>query len=1023
MFEVEEALLIGPIVAVFLFNSGRIRKAIEILKECLVVLEEKAFKEGNELFKLMYEELLFEVFEWYLSFNDFTNAVECGRVLLVLACESGNKDQEGRVYLKLGTLHLLHCKYQEAKTFYEKALGIMIATESILGEGSCYLNLGATLNALGENGKAKDYLLKALAISKNVEARRGEAVCYGNLGNVFASLGEYAKAKENYEKGIAVRQEIGYRENEALCYTGLGNVFISLGQYDKAKEHLEKGLKIAEDSGDRKTQAYCYRDLAGLLNDNAKAKESFEKALAITKEIGDKENETACYCNLGTVLYNLGKLAKSKECTEKALATAKDIGNREIEVSCYGNLGPVLQNLGEYAKAKDYFEKALAIAKEMGDKKSVATSSLSLGILFKRLGDYSKAKEHLTEALRVTKKIGCRNEEALCHGSLGALFCRACEKAQKHYENQLQIAKEIGCRTTEASGYLNLGGCSRDLGDYAKAKEYLEKAVSITEEIADKNGGALCGGILGTVLHFLGDYSKAREYHKKALCMSQEAGNIFVELDVVSEIAMTLVLEGKMKEASSYLLDCIAKFEDVRSSLKDNIESQLKITLFDQHILECRVLSSLFCITGKPVEGLHVAELGRARALADLMSVQYSLKSEVSAFERLWADFEKCMINESNSSFLYISYFANSLFLWLFNGAGELIRFQEVDVNKCLANNAPEVNKPTRLVDDVFETIWFGKFRAEDHQENGQLQPSPTLAECYKMFVEPVADCLDAAEIIIVPDRCLFKVPFTALEDERGKYLSESFRIRIIPSLLTLKLVQDTPADNHNQTGALIVGDPDVGLVRNKRGKKIQPHPLPRAREEAEIIGKLLQVQPLLGEKATKQAVIQSINSVSLIHFACHGDEQLGEIILAPLHPVYSKSGEEKKPREEEIPREEDYILTMADISQVRLQAKLVVLSCCHSASGHVSAEGVVGIAHAFLGSGARSVLVALWAIDDEATKQFMSRFYEHLVRGESASESLHQAMKWMRENGYSKVGQWAPFMLIGDNATLDFRK
>ena len=53
----------------------------------------------------------------------------------------------------------------------------------------------------------------------------------------------------------------------------------------------------------------------------------------------------------------------------------------------------------------------------------------------------------------------------------------------------------------------------------------------------------------------------------------------------------------------------------------------------------------------------------------------------------------------------------------------------------------------------------------------------------------------------------------------------------------------------------------------------------------------------------------------------------------------------------------------------------------------------MVGIARAFLGSGARSVLVALWAIEDKATKQFMSHFYEHLVIGESASESLHQAM------------------------------
>ncbi|XP_078378342.1 tetratricopeptide repeat protein 28-like isoform X2 [Oculina patagonica] len=111
----------------------------------------------------------------------------------------------------------------------------------------------------------------------------------------------------------------------------------------------------------------------------------------------------------------------------------------------------------------------------------------------------------------------------------------------------------------------------------------------------------------------------------------------------------------------------------------------------------------------------------------------------------------------------------------------------------------------------------------------------------------------------------------------------------------------------------------------------------------------------------------------------------------------------------------------MSDISKVQLRAKLVVLSCCHSGRGKIRAEGVVGIARAFLGSGARSVLVALWALEDSATEQLMSRFYEHLAHGESASESLHEAMKWMRENGFPKVADWAPFVLIGDNVTFDF--
>ena len=106
-----------------------------------------------------------------------------------------------------------------------------------------------------------------------------------------------------------------------------------------------------------------------------------------------------------------------------------------------------------------------------------------------------------------------------------------------------------------------------------------------------------------------------------------------MEIGVVSEIAMTLVFEGKIEEASSYLLASnIAKFENVRSSLKGNIESQLKISLFDQHVLEYCVPSALFCSGNNCVKGLHVVELGRARALADSMSCSSVLRKKRSIY-------------------------------------------------------------------------------------------------------------------------------------------------------------------------------------------------------------------------------------------------------------------------------------------------------------------------------------------------------------------------------------------------------
>ena len=160
-------------------------------------------------------------------------------------------------------------------------------------------------------------------------------------------------------------------------------------------------------------------------------------------------------------------------------------------------------------------------------------------------------------------------------------------------------------------------------------------------------------------------------------------------------------------------------------------------------------------------------------------------------------------------------------------------------------------------------------------------------------------------------------VPFAALKGESGNYF--------VPSLTALKLIQDCPADYHSQTGALIVGDPEVGDVIYKGGHE-RFGPLPSARKEAEMIGRLLGYQPLLGKQATKQEVLQRMYSVGLIHFAAHGSAERGEIALAPLQPT------------NRIPQEEDYLLTMSDISNVRLRAKLVVLSCCNSGKGQVRA-------------------------------------------------------------------------------------
>ncbi|CAH3198963.1 unnamed protein product [Porites evermanni] len=194
----------------------------------------------------------------------------------------------------------------------------------------------------------------------------------------------------------------------------------------------------------------------------------------------------------------------------------------------------------------------------------------------------------------------------------------------------------------------------------------------------------------------------------------------------------------------------------------------------------------------------------------------------------------------------------------------------------------------------------------------------------------------------IVPDGALSLAPWAAL--------SESLRIRTVPSLTCFKLIIDSPDDYHCKSGALLVGDPCLKKVTDKWNNPIY-NELPFAKKEVEMIGEILNAQPLTGEVETKKQLLY-----------------------------------------------------------------------CHRGEDVVSSEGVVGMARAFLFAGARSVLATLWAIDDEATQVFMKRFYQHLRNRESASTALQKAMKSLRDSDkFSAPKCWAPFVLIGDDVTIDF--
>ena len=965
------------------------------------------------------------------SLGEYQNAKEYHEKALAIAIEIGDRGGEGTIYGNLGNVFHSLGEYQKAKEYHEKALAIFREIGDRNGEGKACQNLGTVFDSLGEYQKAKGYHEKALAIAIEISDRNGEGASYGNLGAVFDSLGEYQKAKEYREKALAIFREIGDRNGEGASYGNLGVVFDSLGEYQKAKEYHEKALAIFREIGDRNGEGKTCQNLGGVLyslGEYQKAKEYYEKALAIFREIGDRNGEGKTYRKFGGVFDSLGKYQKAKEYYEKALAIFREIGNRYGEGTTYLNLGSVFDSLGEYQKAKEYHEKALAIAIEIGHRKGEGTTYGNLGTVFHSLGEYQKAKEYYEKALAIAIEIGDRRKEGSAYLKLGDVYFELNKNqlAREHLDKAVGVSIAIGDRELEAMAIVNLASVSDSVNDSQKAKELCEKALTISRECGNRMCEVQLYLYVGSLSQSFGEYDKAAYYLQKARSISSEIGYKMAEFQSLLLISVLKISQFEVVEAMEYLLQGIEKYEQIRTLQKGN--SGFEISLLEKHgTFHYKLLTHLLCRTGNFRDALYVEELGRARVLSELMADKYSVESHISADPQSWSGIENIAKRESNSVFLYISYRDRQVLLWVLKANGDVCfrKTDEVKLETLIAEQVCEVegvfkksaacfgvlptaNCEDRSLDDNVTTSLHeesqANLRGDKTKDTGRSHHL-----CYEWIVAPVADLLTEPEIIIVPDRFSYRVPFAALRDEpAGKYLSEKYRIRIVPSLTTLRLIQECPADYHSQTGALVVGDPTVGTVHyNGCPKDIIP--LFCASKEAELVGELLGVRPLLGSRATKQAVLEAITSVSLIHLAAHGNPERGEIALSPQRTVNS------------IPQEEDYLLTMSDIEGVQVRAKLVVLSCCHSGRGLIKKEGVIGIARAFLASGARSVLVASWAVEDKATERLMKHFYKHLVSGESASESLHQAIQWLRINGFPKPCQWAPFVLMGDNVTFDF--
>ena len=964
----------------------------------------------------------------YDRLGDFKKAIEYHNLHLKIAKEVGDKHGKGNACGNLGNAYDSLGDIKKAIEYHNLHLKIAKEVGDKHGKGGACGNLGNAYRRLGDFKKAIEYHNLHLKIAKEVGDKHGEGVAYGNLGNAYHSLGDLKKAIEYHNLHLKIAKEVGVKHGEGGAYNNLGNAYQILGDFKKAIEYHNLHLKIAKEVGDKHGEGGAYGNLGNAfhrLGDIKKAIEYHNLHLKIAKEVGDKHGEGDAYGNLGSAYGRLGDFKKAIEYHNLDLKIAEEVGDKHGEGGAYGNLGNAYHSLGDLKKAIEYHNLHLKIAKEIGDKHGEGGVYGNLGKAYDRLGDFKKAIEYQNLHLKIAKEVGDKHGEGGAYGNLGNAYHSLgdLKKAIEYHNLHLKIAKEIGDKHGEGGAYGNLGNAYHSLGGFKKAIEYQNLHLKIAKEVGDKHGEGGAYGHLGNAYLSLGNFKKAIEYQNLHLKIAKEVGDKCLEAEAYYLLGCVFELQGGMPKAVEHYQASINLFNSLRALLKS--KDEWKVNFRNRHQMAYTGLWRVLAEQGNVDEALFFAEKGRAQALTDLMESSFCGGTSYHKGE----DEDCAVLKNVPSNTVFQAVDEANVNLWVVS-EGKQVQLRKSKLKGFVSENSESsqsfesfmlgvytqlgVRSNVRCENRSLDALREGRSKVDEKTKEANPQPHIQQDEClstlYDIAMKPVADLIEGDELLIIPDGPLWIAPYAALKDGNSKYLCESFTTRVAPSLASLRLIADCPDDYHKSSGALLVGDPWVSEVTNSEGEKVLEQ-LPCAKEEVEMIGKILNITPITGRQATKREVLKRLSSVSLVHFAAHGCPETGEIALTPDLDRISTVPTEK----------EDYILTIRDVLNVQLRAKLVVLSCCHSGRGEIKAEGVVGIARAFMGAGARSVVVSLWAIDDEATLQFMKCFYQHLAESKPTSKSLNLAMKSLRESDeFHDIKYWAPFLLVGDDLTFD---
>lgn len=961
------------------------------------------------------------------------------------------------------SLHNLAVLYKELAQ-YDKAEPLAIetkearariqGTESLEYASALHL-LGQVYYKLGQYEKSEPYYLEARNIfaKTTVKGFPENAILLTNLALLYFELGKYDKveplyleAKDNQEK-FPGKESVDY----ASTSNNLAWFYLKTGQYFKAEQCFrEANLLFEKVVG--KDHAYYVATLTSLasfyaeIGQYGKAELFFlEAKVALEKTVG-KENQTygATLSNLAALYADNGQYDKAESIYQEAKHILEKVlgKNHPDYASCLTNLGNLYFKTGDYADAEILWEEAKNIRQNVlgNNHPDYAILLNSLSQLYSNSGQYAKAESFLLEAKDIWAKTFGVNHQlyAAVLVNLAQLYTMQGDFAKA--DSMFLEAKETFAKTL-----------SKDHPNYAAALRGLAALYRSTNRVAES--GPILLELNATIRRLI---EKSASYfsEKEMLAYLQTSEEDLAQFHSFSQINPTreftcasfdnaLFYNGYLLENARILDRAVAKADSLTRDTFDRWQG-CKRRLAKEY--------------AKPIaERRFIAETE-----AEAEGYEKTLARKLPVFgERRHAPHWQDVCNhlrkgEAAVEFIHYRYYTpketdSTVYAALMLLPGDSFPHfvplcEQRTLDNLLHEKYPDKRyQRTESGNSLYSLLW---------------QPiEPYLKGAGTVYYTPSGALhnvnLDAIMLNVRGDSTLInKYNLVRLGSTRQLVTPVTAKIAGNDALLFggIRYESDSTAiqTENRKNRVTMRGSSEEGLPEFADSlQQIQGFdPLPGTRTEVEFIRQLMGQKKFkarmftdfgASEEAFKHfadSMSASGTSARVLHLATHGyffpDPQSNEpgskrsfsdqpVFRISEHP-FLRSGlvlagvnhawQTGKPFKAGM---EDGILTAYEISAMSLpNTELVVLSACETGLGYLSGnEGVYGLQRAFKIAGAQYLIMSLWHVPDEATKDLMSAFYRNwLDLGMDIPTAFRTAQLEMKKKSKDPE-KWAGFVLV----------